>query len=60
MNYYVSDFHLFHKNVTKDGKGFDNRLFENLEPGDYRLAFTISEENEDFCGFSVFNFEVVD
>ncbi len=36
------------------------KLFENLEPGDYRLSFTISEENEDFCGFSVFNFDVVD
>lgn len=36
------------------------KLFEGLEPGDYRLAFTISEENEDFCGFSVFNFDVVD
>lgn len=31
MNYYVSDFHLFHKNVTKEGKDFDNRPFENLE-----------------------------
>lgn len=36
------------------------KLFEGLEPGDYRLSFTISEENEDFCGFSVFNFDVVD
>lgn len=24
MNYYISDLHLFHKNVTREGKGFDN------------------------------------
>ena len=31
MNYYISDLHLFHKNVTKAGKNYDDRLFENLE-----------------------------
>ncbi len=35
-------------------------LFKDLAPGDYRLTFTISEENEDFCGSTVFNFDVVD
>ena len=31
MNYYISDLHLFHKNVTRAGKDFDNRPFDNLE-----------------------------
>ena len=31
MNYYISDLHLFHKNVTKSGGNFDGRPFENLE-----------------------------
>ncbi len=31
MNYYISDLHLFHKNVTKAGKNFDDRPFEGLE-----------------------------
>lgn len=31
MNYYISHLHLFYKNVTRDGKDFDNRPFENLE-----------------------------
>lgn len=31
MNYYISDLHFFHKNVTKAGKDFDGRPFENLE-----------------------------
>ena len=31
MNYYISDLHLFHKNVTKAGKNYDDRPFENLE-----------------------------
>lgn len=31
MNYYISDLHLFHKNVTRAGKNFDDRPFENLE-----------------------------
>lgn len=31
MNYYISDLHLFHKNVTRAGKGFDDRPFDNLE-----------------------------
>ena len=31
MNYYISDLHLFHKNVTKEGKNFDNRPYETLE-----------------------------
>ena len=30
MNYYISDMHLFHKNVTRAGKDFDDRPFENL------------------------------
>lgn len=28
---YISDLHLFHKNVTKSGKNFDNRPYENIE-----------------------------
>lgn len=31
MNYYISDLHLFHKNVTDEGKNFDNRPFKTLE-----------------------------
>lgn len=31
MNYYISDLHLFHNNVTKAGNNFDNRPFDNLE-----------------------------
>lgn len=31
MNYYVSDLHLFHKNVTNEGTNFDNRPFKTLE-----------------------------
>ena len=30
MNYYISDMHFFHKNVTKEGNNFDNRPFESL------------------------------
>lgn len=31
MNYYISDLHLFHKNVTGQGSNFDRRPFETLE-----------------------------
>lgn len=31
MNFYTSDLHLFHKNVTRAGKDFDHRPYENLE-----------------------------
>lgn len=31
MNYYISDLHLNHKNVTKEGKDFDNRGFNTLK-----------------------------
>lgn len=31
MNYYISDLHLFHKNVTREGRDFDYRSFDNLE-----------------------------
>lgn len=31
MNYYISDLHLFHKNVTRGGRDFDDRPFDNLE-----------------------------
>ena len=31
MNFYISDLHLFHKNVTRAGKDYDDRPFENLE-----------------------------
>lgn len=31
MKYYISDLHLFHKNVTDEGNNFDNRLFDTLE-----------------------------
>lgn len=30
MNYYISDMHFFHKNVTKEGDNFDNRPFNSL------------------------------
>lgn len=28
-NLYISDLHLFHNNVTKSGKDFDNRPYQN-------------------------------
>lgn len=28
---YISDLHLFHKNVTKSGKNFDNRPYQTIE-----------------------------
>ena len=31
MNYYISDLHLFHKNVCKEGNNFDNRPFETMK-----------------------------
>lgn len=31
MNYYISDLHLNHKNVTKEGKDFDGRPFNTLQ-----------------------------
>lgn len=31
MNYYISDLHLFHRNVTRAGKDFDDRPFDNPE-----------------------------
>lgn len=31
MNYYISDLHLFHKNVTKAGRDFDDRPFADLD-----------------------------
>ncbi len=31
MKYYIGDLHLFNKNVTKEGKNFDDRPFNNLE-----------------------------
>ena len=31
MNYYISDLHLFHKNVTEEGSNFDSRPFKTLE-----------------------------
>lgn len=30
-NYYISDLHLFHKNVTEEGTNFDNRPFKTME-----------------------------
>lgn len=30
MNYYISDLHLFHKNVTGEGSDFDGRPYETL------------------------------
>lgn len=31
MNYYISDLHLFHKNVTNEGSNFDDRPFDTVE-----------------------------
>lgn len=31
MNYYISDLHFFHKNVTGEGTNFDNRPFATME-----------------------------
>lgn len=31
LNLYISDLHLFHKNVTKEGSNFDNRPFKTLD-----------------------------
>ena len=30
-NFYTSDLHIFHKNVTKQGTNFDSRNFNNLD-----------------------------
>ena len=30
MNYYISDLHLFHKNVTKEGRDFDGRPYDTI------------------------------
>lgn len=30
MNYYISDLHLFHKNICGEGTNFDNRPFKTL------------------------------
>ena len=40
MNYYISDLHLFHKNVTEEGSNFDNRSFKTLE----KMHSTIKEK----------------
>ena len=31
VNYYISDVHLFHKNITGEGSNFDNRPFKTLD-----------------------------
>lgn len=31
MNYYISDLHFFHKNVTNEGNNFDHRPFATME-----------------------------
>lgn len=31
MNYYISDLHFFHRNVTGEGTNFDNRPFQTME-----------------------------
>lgn len=31
MNYYISDLHFFHKNVTNEGSNFDHRPFDTME-----------------------------
>lgn len=31
INFYISDLHLFHKNVTKEGNDFDGRPFKTLD-----------------------------
>lgn len=31
MNYYISDLHLFHKNVTDEGSNFDGRPFKTMD-----------------------------
>ncbi len=53
MNYYISDLHLFHKNVTRAGKDFDDRPFDNLEEmhsiEEYYFKKCLREmNNEDF------------
>ena len=35
-------------------------LFKNLEPGDYSLVIAVADENNEFFGSTVFNFDVVD
>ena len=53
-NYYISDVHLFHKNVTSEGSNFDNRPFKTLEEmhetikTNWNLAW---KENEDVISF---------
>lgn len=31
MNYYISNLHLLHRNVTRAGNNFDDRPFDNLK-----------------------------
>ena len=31
MNYYISDMHFMHKNVTGEGKNFDNRPYATMK-----------------------------
>ena len=31
MKYYISDLHLFHTNVTKEGRNYDDRPFETMD-----------------------------
>ena len=31
MKYYISDLHLFHTNVTKEGRNYDDRPFQTME-----------------------------
>ena len=51
---------VFRSCLLSEGIEAVSELFRNLEPGDYSLTFTVSGENEDFCGSTVFNFDVVD
>lgn len=60
-NLYISDLHLFHNNVTKSGKDFDNRPYQNIEEmnADILKRWNDSVSNSDhvyICGDLIWKF----
>ena len=46
--------------LLSDGIEAVRKLFEGLEPGDYRLTIGVTDENEKYSGSTIFNFDVVE
>ena len=51
MNYYISDLHLFHKNVT--GAGKDGRPFDNLEEMHSLIKENMENKNHEW-GYGIY------